>query len=587
MKFRFGPFELDENRRELRLERRVIDMQPRVFDVLLYLVRNQGRVVPKEELLSAVWPDVIVTDSSLMRAVSLVRAILREGGEAESLRTYSRKGYRFICEPAETAGGSIVDRELALARAASERADWRQALAAFQAIRDGVSLTPRDLEQWAHAALYVGQPNDAIYPLERAVAVHSENADRLAAARAALKLANLNVEGRAMPVAKGWHRRAGALLADEIGETHEHGLYRWLAARIALVEGSLATALEEAQAALALGRRIQDPDVEALGLVYTGTLELATGETRSGLVHLDEAGAATLTGGVSPWVSGVVFCSIIWAQLDRGDLHRASQWADQFSRWTRRNNGFGYPGICRMHNGEVLCAQGNLVAAESEIRRARQLLSESARFVEGDACRVLGEIRLLRGDHNGADMAFRQAHELGWNPLPGWAILQAEQGRHAAAIRSLERALATPTWCDGQRRGIFLAHLARIAARAGRLEIAREKLAELAKAADLRSTPGCEALSRNAEAEVAIAEGDAERGIISLRASLAIWLEAGSRIWAAHTRLRLAEVLVQSGDCDEADLELTSAEKAFAKMEARPMLARCRAVRRTLRKATA
>ena len=80
MTFCFGRFELDESKRELRLGARVMEMQPRVFDLLVYLVRNQERVVPKEELLSAIWPEVIVTDSSIMRAVSLVRTILRAGG---------------------------------------------------------------------------------------------------------------------------------------------------------------------------------------------------------------------------------------------------------------------------------------------------------------------------------------------------------------------------------------------------------------------------------------------------------------------------------------------------------------------------
>jgi tetratricopeptide (TPR) repeat protein len=294
---------------------------------------------------------------------------------------------------------------------------------------------------------------------------------------------------------------------------------------------------------------------------------------------MDEAGAATLAGTVSPWVSGIVFCSIIWAYLDRGDLHRSGQWTDQFTRWAKQNTGFGAPGLCRLHRGEILCIQGNLQAAESEIHRARELLAESARYAEGDACRVLGEIRLLRGDRTGAEEAFRQANELGWHPIPGWAILQAEKGQLAAAIKSLQRGLESPSWADGQRRGILLAHLSRIAARAGDLKLAKATCAELEKSSELRNTSGCEAMFHQACAEIAVAEQHHDKAIRGLRDSLGIWLEAGSRINAAHTRLRLAEVLALSGDMDEADLELSSAQTAFAKMDALPMAARCQAAR--------
>jgi DNA-binding winged helix-turn-helix (wHTH) protein len=577
---RFGRFELDEGRRELRLDGAALEMQPRVFDLLVYLVRNPERVVPKEELLSAIWPDVVVTDSSIMRIVSLIRSTLRAGGQPDAIQTYARQGYRFTGDLDEVPAPAAADRHLARARAACAGQDWPQALQAFRRVHATGRLQAADFEQWANAALYVGQPNEAIYPLERAVAACTQNADRLGAARAALKLTNVHLEGRAVPVARGWHRRAAVFLAEEPGETPEHGLHTWLSARIALFEGDLPRALEHAKKAEALARRIQDPDVEALGLIYRAHVELATGEIRSGLTHLDEAGAATLAGTVSPWVSGIVFCSVIWIHLDRGDLHRAGQWTDQFTRWARRNAAFGAPGLCRLHRGEVMCLLGDLRKAESEVVEAREMLAETVRYAEGDACRVLGEIRLLRGDLAGAEEAFRSAHELGWNPLPGRALLQAQQGRFAAAIKSLHRGLVEPNWADGQRRGILLGHLACVAVQAGLLPLARQSLADLEKSADLRATAGCEAVYWQAAAELALAERHRERAIAALRKAMTVWLEAGSKINVAHLRLRLAEILAQGGENDEADLELTAAEKAFAKMGAEPMVARCQAVRK-------
>lgn len=583
MTFRFGRFELSEATRELRVGRRSIELQPRVFDLLVHLVRHHERVVPKDELLEAIWPGVMVTDSSIMRAVSVIRTVLREGGQPDAIQTFSRQGYRFVGELAdETAAPVATHREVERARAACEQADWQRALQAFRKAEKSKQLQAGDFERWAQASLSVGQPMGAIRPLECAVAAHSQNADRIGAARAALTLANVHLEDRALSVAKGWHRRAGAFLADEPGETREHGLHVWLTARVALFERDLPRALELAKAAEALARRVGDPDVEALGLLYRGHVELATGEIREGLVHLEEAGAATLAGIVSAWVSGTVFCSIIWAHLDRGDLNRASQWSTEFTRWVKSNAGFGAPGLCRLHRSEVFCIQGDLRAAETEIHRARELLAESARYAEGDACRVLGEIRLLRGDRAGADEAFRQAHELGWDPLLGRAFLLAETNQFTAAIKTLQRGLKSPSWADGQRRGLLLAQLARVAALGGRLPLAKQTLQELKGSKALREAPICEANFHQAAAEIGLAEKRPEEAVAELRAALAIWQTVGSRINASHLRLRLAECLAQCGDSHDAELELASAQKAFAKMGAEPMAARCESVRQEL-----
>ena len=100
MTFVFGEFELDPARRELRVEGKAQALQPQVFDLLLYLVENHARVVPKQELLESLWPDTIVTESSIQRAVSLARSALGERGPA-LIQTFPRQGYRFVGELAE------------------------------------------------------------------------------------------------------------------------------------------------------------------------------------------------------------------------------------------------------------------------------------------------------------------------------------------------------------------------------------------------------------------------------------------------------------------------------------------------------
>ena len=97
MIFAFGEFELDEEQWELRRAGAPIAVQPKTLALLFYLVRARERVVPNDELLDRVWPDAVVTKSSLARTVSLARlAIDDRGVEPCAIQTVARRGYRFV-----------------------------------------------------------------------------------------------------------------------------------------------------------------------------------------------------------------------------------------------------------------------------------------------------------------------------------------------------------------------------------------------------------------------------------------------------------------------------------------------------------
>lgn len=75
----------------------VVPLEPRAVQVLRYLAQNHERVISKEELLEAIWPDVFTTDGVLKRAISQVRRALGDDAdEARFIETYHRRGYRFI-----------------------------------------------------------------------------------------------------------------------------------------------------------------------------------------------------------------------------------------------------------------------------------------------------------------------------------------------------------------------------------------------------------------------------------------------------------------------------------------------------------
>jgi eukaryotic-like serine/threonine-protein kinase len=104
---RFGEFRIDVPARSLLRESVAVPLNRRAFDVLLYLVQNPGRVVSKEELLKAIWPDAFVDESSLTKSISVLRKALRdESGENGFIVTLAGRGYQFVA-PVESIGRSL------------------------------------------------------------------------------------------------------------------------------------------------------------------------------------------------------------------------------------------------------------------------------------------------------------------------------------------------------------------------------------------------------------------------------------------------------------------------------------------------
>ena len=97
MQFLFDNHTLDTDRRELRRGTTPIAVEPQVFDLLIYLVQNQHRVVSKDDLIASVWGGRIVSDSTLTSRINAARKAVGDSGEDQKLiRTVPRKGLRFV-----------------------------------------------------------------------------------------------------------------------------------------------------------------------------------------------------------------------------------------------------------------------------------------------------------------------------------------------------------------------------------------------------------------------------------------------------------------------------------------------------------
>ena len=102
MLFFFDEFVLDTDRRELRRSSDPIAIEPQVFDLLEFLVRNRDRVASRDDLLAAIWNGRIVSESTLSSRIYAARTAVGDDGAAQRLiRTLPRKGVRFVAEVRE------------------------------------------------------------------------------------------------------------------------------------------------------------------------------------------------------------------------------------------------------------------------------------------------------------------------------------------------------------------------------------------------------------------------------------------------------------------------------------------------------
>ena len=104
-KYRFAEFLLDPERGAVLHAGREVKLRPKVYDALLYILENRGRLIGKEELNRALWPDSFVTEDSLVQCMVELRRALGDGAQ-EILKTVPRRGYVFTAAVTIENGGS-------------------------------------------------------------------------------------------------------------------------------------------------------------------------------------------------------------------------------------------------------------------------------------------------------------------------------------------------------------------------------------------------------------------------------------------------------------------------------------------------
>jgi TolB-like protein/DNA-binding winged helix-turn-helix (wHTH) protein len=97
--YEFGPFSLDPTERVIFRDGTPVPLTPKVFDTLVYLVRNRGRLLTKDELLTEIWPNTFVEEVNLAVNISALRKAFGEGPQdGRYISTIPGSGYRFVAE---------------------------------------------------------------------------------------------------------------------------------------------------------------------------------------------------------------------------------------------------------------------------------------------------------------------------------------------------------------------------------------------------------------------------------------------------------------------------------------------------------
>ena len=98
-RYRFGEFTVDADQKVLLRNGTPLPLAPKIFDTLLILVENSGRIVEKDALMNRLWPDTFVEEANLTFNIQQLRKALGDNARKPLfIETVTRRGYRFVAE---------------------------------------------------------------------------------------------------------------------------------------------------------------------------------------------------------------------------------------------------------------------------------------------------------------------------------------------------------------------------------------------------------------------------------------------------------------------------------------------------------
>jgi DNA-binding CsgD family transcriptional regulator len=457
---------------------------------------------------------------------------------------------------------------LSRARDALARHDWQ----ACYDVVGGLSVEEpaaeaERLDLLAGAAWWLGQVEASIRARQEAHRVFESLGDNRRAGMCAVWLYQDHCLRARPAAASGWLQRARRAL-DGDPNCAEYAALLLREAEAVDGEGRFDQAAELAERARTLGRALGSADLEAEALQTLGRVFIDAGQSTAGLAHLDEAMLLAVEGRLGPYATGKVYCSMISACEELGDLCRAAEWTEATMTWAAQHPFAIFPGICRVHRAVVLDRRGALEDAEREATRACDELLDSHLPNAVTAYSEVGDIRRRLGDLERAEEAFARAEQLSGRACAGTALLRLAQGRLAEARRILYGCLAAdPPNRLGRSR--LLPAAVQVALAADDLAGAEAAVHELESITDRFDTPMLHGLTVLARGRLQLAQGNPIAAAATLQTAVAQWQELQVPYEVATATTLLGQAQREAGDDDAAKESFARARALFEQIGVR------------------
>ncbi len=458
---------------------------------------------------------------------------------------------------------------------AQGRGEWQQA---YDLLIEADAITPLsgpDLARLADVAYATGRLDVTIEAWERAHSLSMHADDRLSAAGAAVRVAmHLLLDTALMSPVRGWIKRAERLL-EGYEETPVHA---WLAVvhnYERLLSGDFQAARQWARQAVEIGATC-DAAAAAIGRLAEARSIILDGDVSEGLGMLNEAGVAAVSGVLDPLSTGLVYCELVCALQALSHYDLAEEWTTAMEGWRHGQPAGSVHGRCRVHRAEILRLRGSYLEAENEALLACEELRPYLRREFGWPLMELGRIRLRKGDIQGAEDAFLAAHEVGWDPQPGLALVHLARGDSDLAALSIRDALEHPLNVPSKelppnsdlRRVPLLEAQVETEIAVGKFDLAHSAADELSRIAALYESKALLASAALAHGRVGLAEGDTAGARRDFEAAAHLWSEVGAPYETALARMGLGQVHRAEGSEERAILEFEAARSGFERLGA-------------------
>lgn len=417
---------------------------------------------------------------------------------------------------------------------------WDRVRAALLAADREQPLDPPALEILAEALWWLGRVNECIEVRRRALEGHLRQGDEMAAAGLALLLSEDHRRQGRSTVAESWRRRAAKLL-DGIPECVHHGYLYLYQGEVARRNGDLDRAQMLLDEAVATAHRAGSVDLVADVTQEQGRLMILGGARSEGLARMDEAMLAASDGTLTPYTTGKIYCCLISACDELGDLQRLVDWEHTSTQWSSTHGANVFPGMCRVHRADLLAHFGRWAEAEHEAEQACDELREVG-WVVSYAFITIGVLRCRQGDLQGAAHAFSQADKLGGGSADldaGVSALLLAQGDTPGALRRITRALATTTVPLSRMR--LLPTAITIAIAGGDLDFAATATDELEQIASDYGTLKLQARASLGRGQLLLARGAWEAACGAIGTALRQWQQLSAPYEMATTRVLQAQ----------------------------------------------